>query len=131
KVMLGMIEQFCADNAGNTAVTEFIAPLRARTEEWQRLTMQIGKRVASDPDEVGAAAYDYLMYSGYVALAHWWARSVAASEASTQPEGFKIGKRETARFYFARILPRTLTHAAAMDSGSASLMELDAAQFDA
>lgn len=131
KVMLGMIDRFCADNANNAAVAEFIAPLRARTEEWQRLTMQIVKRAAIDPDEIGAAAYDYLMYSGYVALAYWWARSVAASETSPQPEGFKAGKRETARFYFARILPRTLTHAAAMDSGRDSLMELDAAQFDA
>ncbi|MGY0799061.1 acyl-CoA dehydrogenase C-terminal domain-containing protein [Lysobacter sp. A286] len=131
KVMLGMIEQFCSDNAGNAAVAEFIAPLRARTDEWQRLTMQIGKRAATDPDEIGVAAYDYLMYSGYVALAYWWARSVAASEGSTQPEGFKAGKRETARFYFARILPRTLAHAAAIDSGSSSLMALDAGQFDA
>ncbi|MGY1424288.1 acyl-CoA dehydrogenase C-terminal domain-containing protein [Lysobacter sp. A289] len=131
KVMLGMIEQFCSDNAGNAAVAEFIAPLRARIDEWQRLTMQIGKRAATDPDEIGAAAYDYLMYSGYVALAYWWARSVAASEGSTQPEEFKAGKRETARFYFARILPRTLAHAAAIDSGSSSLMALDAGQFDA
>jgi hypothetical protein len=82
-------------------------------------------------DEVGAAAYDYLMYSGYVALAYWWARSAAASEASTRSDGFKAGKRETARFYFARILPRTLTHAAAMESGTSPLMALDAAQFDA
>ena len=69
------------------------------------------------------------MYSGYVTLAYWWARSVAASEASAQPEGFKAGKRETARFYFARILPRTLGHAAAMESGTAPLMTLDAGQF--
>ncbi|MGY0556409.1 acyl-CoA dehydrogenase C-terminal domain-containing protein [Lysobacter sp. A421] len=131
KVMLGMIEQFCSDNADNAAVAEFIAPLRAGADEWQRLTMQIGKRAATDPDEVGAAAYDYLMYSGYVALSYWWARSVAASEGSTQPEGFKAGKCETARFYFARILPRTLAHAAAIDSGSSSLMALDAGQFDA
>ncbi|MGY0619044.1 acyl-CoA dehydrogenase C-terminal domain-containing protein [Lysobacter sp. A378] len=131
KVMLGMIEQFCSDNADNAAVAEFIAPLRAQADEWQRLTMQIGKRAATDPDEIGAAAYDYLMYSGYVALAYWWARSVAASEGSTQPEGFKAGKRETARFYFARILPRTLAHAAAIDSGSNSLMALNAGQFDA
>ncbi|KGM50968.1 acyl-CoA dehydrogenase [Lysobacter concretionis Ko07 = DSM 16239] len=130
KVMLGMIEQFCADNAGNTAVAGFIAPLRATAAQWQQLTMQIGKRAAANPEEIGAAAYDYLMYSGYVALAYWWARSVAASEASAQPDSFKAGKRETAKFYFARILPRTLGHAAAIESGSDPLMTLEAEQFD-
>jgi len=130
KVFLGMIEQFCQAQEANPAAAGFIAPLRAKAGEWQRLTMQIGQRAAANADEVGAAAYDYLMYSGYVALAYWWARSVVASEVSTRSEGFKAGKRETARFYFARILPRTLTHAAAIESGSESLMSLDAEQFD-
>ena len=68
----------------------------------------------ANADEVGAAAYDYLFYSGYVALAYWWARSVAAADASAQSQAFKDAKRETARFYFARILPRTL-HARGRD----------------
>ena len=34
------------------------------------------------------------------------------------------------RFPFARILPRTQTHAAAMRSGSGNLLALDAALFD-
>ena len=131
KVFLGMIEQFCTEHEGNPAVAEFIEPLRTKAGEWQRLTLQVGQRAAANPEEIGAAAYDYLMYSGYVALAYWWARSVVATAQAGRPEGFNAGKRETARFYFARILPRTLTHAAAMESGSGSLMALDAAQFDA
>ena len=131
KVFLGMIEQFCTEHEGNPAVAEFIEPLRTKAGEWQRLTLQVGQRAAANPEEIGAAAYDYLMYSGYVALAYWWARSVVATAQAGRPEGFNAGKRETARFYFFRILPRTLTHAAAMESGSGSLMALDAAQFDA
>ena len=131
KVFLGMIEQFCTEHEGNPAVAEFIEPLRTKAGEWQRLTLQVGQRAAANPEEIGAAAYDYLMYSGYVALAYWWARSVVATAQAGRPEGFNAGKRETARFYFSRILPRTLTHAAAMESGSGSLMALDAAQFDA
>ena len=131
KVFLGMIEQFCTEHEGNPAVAEFIEPLRTKAGEWQRLTLQVGQQAAANPEEIGAAAYDYLMYSGYVALAYWWTRSVAATAQAGRPEGFNAGKRETARFYFFRILPRTLTHAAAMESGSGSLMALDAAQFDA
>ncbi|MCY7354944.1 MAG: acyl-CoA dehydrogenase C-terminal domain-containing protein [Lysobacter sp.] len=131
RVFLGMIERFCNDNADNESVAQFIEPLRQKADEWQRLTMQVGQRAAGNADEVGAAAYDYLFYSGYVALAYWWARSVAAAESSSHSEAFKAAKRETARFYFDRILPRTLTHAAAITSGADSLMSLEADRFDA
>ena len=95
------------------------------------MTSAISQRAVANADEVGAAAFDYLFYSGYVALAYWWARSVAAAETSRQTQAFKDSKRETARFYFARILPRTLMHKAAIESGAGSLMTLDAAAFDA
>ena len=131
RVFLGMIEQFCTAHSDNAAASEFLAPLREKAAQWQQLTMTVGARADVDADEVGAAAYDYLFYSGYVALAYWWARSVVAAEASAQSTEFKQAKRETARFYFARILPRTLTHAASIQSGASSLMALDADRFDA
>ncbi len=130
RVFLGMIEAFCDAHADEPALAEFVGPLREKAGEWQRLTLEIGKRAAADADEVGAAAYDYLFYSGYVALAYWWARSAAAAAASTQSQAFRDAKRETARFYFARILPRTLAHAAGIRSGAAPLMALDADAFD-
>ncbi len=131
KAFLGLVQAFCAEQAGNEALAEFVGPLREKAGEWQALTLSIGKRAAGDAEEIGAAAYDYLFYSGYVALAYWWARSVAAADASSQPQAFKDAKRETARFYFARILPRTLAHEAAIDSGPAPLLALDEAAFDA
>ncbi|WP_226470098.1 acyl-CoA dehydrogenase C-terminal domain-containing protein [Luteimonas panaciterrae] len=129
RVFLGMIEEFCKANEGNEALREFVEPLRAKAGEWQTLTLGVGKRAMANAEEIGAAAYDYLFYSGYVALAYWWARSVAAADASAQSQAFKDAKRETARFYFARILPRTLTHAAAIESGTAPLMAMDAERF--
>ena len=131
KVMLGMIEQLCVEQAGNDAVAGFVAPLRHCASEWQRLTRLVGEQAATDPEQIGAAAYDYLMFSGYVCLAYWWLRSVLASEASDRAHRFKAGKRETAQFYFARILPRTLAHGAAIESGSSTLMALEADAFDA
>ena len=130
KAMLGLIEAFCETPGLPAPAQAFVAPLRAKLAEWQQLTLRIGQRAAADPEEVGAAAHDYLMYSGYVCLAYWWARSVAAAETSTHTEAFKSAKRETARFYFRRILPRTLAHAAAMDAGASTLMTLEADAFD-
>src|SRR5690606_9864371 len=124
KVFLGMVESFCTEHAGNAALAEFVGPLGGKAAEWQALTTEIARRAAEDPEEIRAAAYDYLFYSGYVVLAYWWARIVAAADASSQPQAFRDAKRETARFYYARLLPRTLAHRAAIESGAARLLSL-------
>jgi alkylation response protein AidB-like acyl-CoA dehydrogenase len=129
KVFLGMIDDFCKTQADSAAMAEFIEPLREVAQEWQQLTIRIGQNAASNADEIGAAAWDYLFYSGYTALAYWWARSVAAVDASSHPQALKDAKRETARFYFARLLPRTRTHAAAIASGAGTLMSITAEAF--
>ena len=130
KVFLGMVQRFCEQQVGNEAMAEFIGPLMEKAQEWQALTIAIAGRAARDPEEIGAAAHDYLFYCGYVALAYWWARAVAAADASTQPQAFKDAKRETARFYFARLLPRTLTHKAAIETGPGPLLALADEHFD-
>ena len=67
----------------------------------------------------------------YVLLAYAWARSVARAEAGDYPAGFKQAKRETARFFFQRLLmPRCAQHRIAIEAGATSLMALDAALFD-
>jgi hypothetical protein len=127
---LGMIQKFCESNATNAEMIEFILPLAEVTKQWGELTMAVGRKSTGSADEMGAAAVDYLYYSGYVALAYWWARAVAAADASGHPDEFKTMKRETARFYFGRILPRIHGHAAAMRSGAGNLLTLPAASFD-
>ncbi len=124
KHFLGMIVEFCTAETQNAALAEFVAPLALIAQDWQKLTLDIGKRTMADPEELGAAAVDYLFYSGYVALAYWWARSVAAADRSAAGSELANAKRETARFYFQRILPRTLTHGAAIRAGGGSLMGL-------
>lgn len=129
KHFLAEIGAFCTGNAANAALAEFIGPLSTAAKEWGALTLELGQRAGANAEEMGAAAYDYLFYSGYVALAYFWARSVAAADASARDEAFKAGKRLTARFYYARILPRIHAHAAAMRSGAANLLDLADAQF--
>ena len=130
RVFLKEVRAFCAAETDNPAVAEFLPPLNAQLDEWQALSERIAAAAMANPDEIGGAAYDYLFLSGYVALAYWWTRSVAAAEASSHPAAFKEAKRDTARFYFARLLPRTLMHKAAIESGVANLMALEDAAFD-
>ena len=127
---LAMIQKFCEANATAPEMIEFVLPLAEVTRQWGELTIEIGRKATANADEMGAAAVDYLFYSGYVALAYWWARSVEAADAGTHDPAFKIMKRDTARFYFARILPRINVHAAAMRSGAATLLAMPADSFD-
>ncbi|MNG21888.1 hypothetical protein D3C84_1063080 [compost metagenome] len=46
-----------------------------------------------------------------------------------EQEDFYVSKLGTARFYFARLLPRIHSLSAVVKAGSESLYELDAAQF--
>ncbi|WP_049620841.1 acyl-CoA dehydrogenase C-terminal domain-containing protein [Frateuria defendens] len=121
KLFLGEVQAFLARHAQDAALQPFIAPLAALAKEWGELTLALAQRVQADPEELGAAANDYLYYAGYAALAYFWARAVAAAEAGSQPAAFKQAKRDTAAFYFARILPRTRVHKAAIEAGVATL----------
>ncbi|MFA5684169.1 MAG: acyl-CoA dehydrogenase C-terminal domain-containing protein [Lysobacteraceae bacterium] len=124
KRFLGMIVEFCTAHTHNAELAEFVAPLAQAAQDWQKLTLEIGKRTMENPEELGAASVDYLFHSGYVTLAYWWARSVETAERSEPGSAFARAKRETARFYFQRILPRTQAHAAAILSGAGTLMAM-------
>src|SRR5690606_10754243 len=131
RLFLEDVEAFCAANAADAELAGDIATLRGKCQEWQALTAGMLESARANPDELGAAAWDYLFYSGYVVLAYWWLRAVAAVRGSARPEAFKQAKRATARYYFDRILPRTLAHAQSIRAGAAPLMALDADLFDA
>ncbi|MDE2307744.1 MAG: acyl-CoA dehydrogenase C-terminal domain-containing protein [Xanthomonadaceae bacterium] len=125
KHFLGEISAFCQQHSADAALRTLVGPLAVAAKQWGDLTLQLAQRVQANPEELGAAATDYLYYSGYVTLAYLWARSVAAAEAGTRSAAFKQAKRDTASFYFARILPRTLTHKAAIEAGVDTLPSID------
>ena len=128
-----IVHKFIKAQEGNEAVQEFVGPLATLNKEWADLTMKVGMAAMKDREMVGAASVDYLMYSGYVCLAYFWAdmARVAAEKlaSGTSEEAFYKAKLQTARFYYQRILPRTRTHAEAMLSGSANLMDMDEENF--
>jgi alkylation response protein AidB-like acyl-CoA dehydrogenase len=132
-VFTKIVHQFCQAEADNAALQEFVVPLREINQEWGGLTLKIGTAAMQNPDEVGAASVDYLMYSGYVVLAYFWAAAAklasAQLAAGTTEEGFYRAKVQTARFYFQRILPRTRSHLVCMESGAANLLDMHADDF--
>jgi len=123
------IEQFCQAEPDSP----YASKLAGLTKEWLDLAQEIGQRSMSDPTETGSASYNFLMYSGYVCLAYQWARAerVAASAlyVGAGEADFYEAKRQTARFYFEQILPRTRTCVEAISYGGESLMALRAEHF--
>jgi len=123
----GVIDDFCEAH-GDEEYAEFIEPLKQAKDEWLDLSMKIGEAAMENADEAGAAAVDYLMYSGYVTLAYFWARmAVVAKQKIAETEGdapFYDAKVLTARFYFERLLPRTQTLRSTILAGASSLMDM-------
>lgn len=123
-----IVHKFCQAQEGNAELKEFIEPLAKLNKEWGEITLKVGMAAMKDREEVGAAAVDYLMYSGYACLAYFWAdmARVAAEKlaAGTDETAFYKAKLQTARFYYQRILPRTRMHVEAMLAGAGSLMDV-------
>jgi hypothetical protein len=125
------VTAFCEENAAGNE--EFIKPLLAAKDEWLEVSMKVGEAAMSNPDEAGAASVDFLMYSGYVTLAYFWARMAAvAHKKIAEGDGdtsFYEAKLMTARFYFERLLPRTASLKITMLAGADNLMDMPEALF--
>lgn len=127
------IATFCQKNAADPDMAEFIKPIMEHAGDWQKMTTSIGAKAMQNPDEIGAASVDYLMYSGYLTLAYFWAKMAKVAQTklkeSDEDQAFYQAKIKTARFYFDRILPRVHGHAACLANGSDSMMALDPEEF--
>jgi len=132
RLVTRVMHRFCRDNK-NSEMKEFIKPLSKHYKDWGGLTTKLGLKALKDSEEVGAASVDYLMYSGYITLAYFWAimadtAFTALKNGSTEKD-FYESKIKTARFYFERILPRVKTHKLVMMSGAKNLMDMEDDQF--
>ena len=127
------ITRVCSDCDSSEQLAAHAAQLTTLIQEWQQLSISIVRQARSNPDEIGAAAVDYLMYSGYLVLAFLWlkAQKTALQQlASPVPDaGFYRAKLAAAEFYFARILPRTRSLHASINSGATNLMSLSSSDF--
>ncbi|HLT03971.1 MAG TPA: acyl-CoA dehydrogenase C-terminal domain-containing protein [Pseudomonas sp.] len=121
------IKQFIA--GADASLNEFTAPLKNAVAQLDELTAWVLDRAKSNPNEIGAASVEYLQAFGYVAYGYMWALMAKAALGKEGEDGFYVSKLGTARFFFARLLPRVQSLSAAVRAGSESLYLLDAEQF--
>jgi hypothetical protein len=125
------VAEFIVANRDNTDVQEFVAPLSAAFERLSDVTDHLLAVAKDDPNVVGAASVEYLDLFGYVSFAYMWAKMVLVAGAKIKGDssGFYDAKVKTARFYFSRLLPRTVALAESVKSGADDMMSLSVAQF--
>jgi hypothetical protein len=83
--------------------------------------------------EMAFVFLDYHYFSSCIEFAYLWARMAQGAherlEVGTQEEAFYKAKLTTAKFFYQKLLHRTQSHAAAIESGAESVMELDQEAF--
>jgi len=125
-----IIAEFVEEEGTDEAMQEFVNPLADLGEKVTKLTTEIGMKAIKNPDEVGAAAVDYLRVVGHLVFAYMWARMAKVALAKQGGgDPFYAAKLGTARFYFAKLLPETATLIRTARDGAAPMMDFDAALF--
>lgn len=133
KNMTDLIDQFILKHQANVALKPYLEKLDELKQQWVSVTKTIAEKAKHNPEEIGAASVDYLYFSSYVVFAYLWARMAQVAheriEVGTQEEAFYKAKLTTAKFFYQKLLHRTQSHAAAIESGAESVMELDQEAF--
>ncbi|WP_210542167.1 acyl-CoA dehydrogenase C-terminal domain-containing protein [Rhodoferax sp. PAMC 29310] len=125
-----LVGALVAEEGVNEKMAEFITPIAILGDQMTKFTTEIGFKGFQNPDEVGAAAVDYLRVAGHLVFGYLWARmaQVALREiAAGNTDPFYVAKLQTARFYFAKLFPETATLMRTARTGSKVLMDTDAA----
>ena len=124
------IEALIRAEGVNESMAEFINPLAGLADKFTKFTTEIGFKGMTNPDEVGAAATDFLRVAGHLVFGYLFARmaSVALKKiAAGDTDPFYAAKLQTARFYFARLFPETATLMITARAGAANLLDTEAA----
>ena len=127
KLFADEIRHFTA--TAGSELSEFTKPLNDAVGTLDELTEWLLDRAKSNPNEIGAASVEYLQAFGYTAYAYMWALMARAALGKENQDEFYASKLGTARFYFARLLPRIHSLSASVKAGSESLFLLEPGQF--
>jgi alkylation response protein AidB-like acyl-CoA dehydrogenase len=125
-----LVGKLVEEEGVNEKMAEFITPIAILGDQMTKFTTEIGFKGFQNPDEVGAAAVDYLRVAGHLVFGYFFARmaQVALREiAAGNTDPFYTAKLQTARFYFAKLYPETATLMRTARTGSKVLMDTDAA----
>jgi alkylation response protein AidB-like acyl-CoA dehydrogenase len=127
-------------NGLNSAFTKPVEQAMGKLK-WATRRLQvkglIGKYITHDTgavlEEAASVATDYLKLASLVAMGHMWVKMADAAHQclteTAENKAFYETKLKTARFYMEHMMPEMLTHAARIQTGGKSLMDIAAEHF--
>ncbi len=128
QVFIDEVEQYISQSTSQQ-MQEFIKPLAEATTALAELTQAVLTSAQENPDELGCAANDYLHVFGYTAMAFVWAKMAEVSFATEESSEFHQSKIHTARYFYARLLPRCSSLISSAKSGSEVMFDMPEALF--
>jgi len=123
-----------AASAAHPELTDLTAAMTRAAGTLQKATEWLAQHAATNPDEAGAAASEYLRLFGYVALGQMWLRTArVATQKLAGGGGFPRehyeAKLMVARFYFRRMMPGTGALFQSLTAGADVVMRFPAEAF--
>lgn len=125
--LLAEMREFLSEDAGDW-VKQY-EELQILVDELERITGEVLGQVANDENIINSIAVEYLQLVGYVAYGYMWLKMARAAESSSMSASFIQGKIKTARFYFAKILPRVYGLLPTIEAGSEDLFSFTSDEF--
>ena len=120
-----MATSMIGEMRASEVLSEFAPQLEAAIGTLETATASVLARHSEDPALPGAVSTDYLELFGLTLYAWLWARM---AESAPEDE-YGENKRHTARFFFARLLPKHLALGASIEAEASAVMALPAAAF--
>ena len=116
------VDKFIEEHKNNPAMAEFIKPLVKHIGYLQQGTIYIVTAGLRNPDDAAAGATEYLRLFSLAVFAWIWASQAAIALKNRESDpAFYDAKLGTARFYFARILPGTVSLLQSIAAGGKTL----------
>jgi acyl-CoA dehydrogenase len=134
RTFIDEVNGFTKRHLENEAMQPYTKPLRNGVKALEAATMWLVQNGMKNPDNAGAASNDFMHLMGLVALGYMWGLMVEKSQQILAAGGggqsaFYESKLVTARYFMERIMPEAEAHRARIESGAATMMALDAAEF--
>ncbi|MGE4011155.1 MAG: acyl-CoA dehydrogenase C-terminal domain-containing protein [Alphaproteobacteria bacterium] len=125
------VQAFIEANGADPQMAEFVGPLAKAFARLQQVTLWMAQQGLANPEDPAAGASDYLKMFGLVVLGYMWCRMVktALPKAAVDTTGFYQSKIETARYFFAKVLPDHASLALSITAGSKPVMAMAEAAF--
>lgn len=126
KLFVTEIKTFIAQHSGQ--FDQEFNQLSEAVDSLVEVTGEVLAKAATNPNELGAAAVDYLHMFGYVMYGYMWAKMMIAAETHDD-KALSSSKLKTGKYYFSRILPKVESLKLQIQSGAEHLYQFDVEEF--